>query len=393
MESQGYDKMFKELLVKLSSSSNAFNENLKNTLRDGCELLHISKIEMITYQSEEKEHLGEAKRAILYEGGNVKEELAIHKRFVAGTGLVVIFNVFGIEGQGNWQKIEEEKIQVLIMILFTFAEKNKEINQQEIKSNSKAKEIEYMFPDAIANEEFQVYYQPKVALKDYSLTGAEALCRWTHEGKMVFPGDFIPVLESGMLICELDFYMLEHVCKDIRTWLDEGKKMVKISVNLSRKNIHTPNLLNKIISIIDKYKVPHELIEIELVETAGELNDEDLWELVNGLREYKVSTAVDDFGTGFSSLSLIRNLPWNVIKIDRSLLPQTADKNTEQYTMLRHLLTMLYDMGFKCIVEGVETVEQVKMLKENNCYVAQGFYFDRPLPKSDFATRLTTSKP
>lgn len=387
MDLLGYNKMFKELLIKLSKFNNIFDENLHTILKDGCELLRISKIEMITQTTNTN------KAVVLYEKiDSIKQENFIHKSFSADNGEKIIFNVFAIDGEAIWQKIEEEKIQVLIMILFTFAERNKSINQQRLhtnETNQKSQEIQAMFPQAIANEEFQVYYQPKVTLKDYKLSGAEALCRWKHNGKLVPPGDFIPVLEAGTLICELDFYMLEHVCRDLREWIDAGKEVVRISVNLSRKNINSPNLLDRIICIIDKYQVPHELIEIELVETAGELNDEDLSEFLNGLRTNGISTAVDDFGTGFSSLSLIRNLPWSVIKIDRSLLPQELDEHSEQYIMLRHLLTMLYDMGFKCIVEGVETVEQVKMLKENNCYVAQGFYFDRPLPKDDFATRLT----
>lgn len=386
MDLLGYNEMFKELLIKLSKFNNIFDENLHTILKDGCELLRVSKIEMITQTTNTN------KAVVLYEKiDSIKQENFIHKSFSVDNGEKIIFNVFAIDGEAIWQKIEEEKIQVLIMILFTFAERNKSINQQRLhtnETNQKSQEIQAMFPQAIANEEFQVYYQPKVTLKDYKLSGAEALCRWKHNGKLVPPGDFIPVLEAGTLICELDFYMLEHVCRDLREWIDAGKEVVRISVNLSRKNINSPNLLDRIICIIDKYQVPHELIEIELVETAGELNDEDLSEFLNGLRTNGISTAVDDFGTGFSSLSLIRNLPWSVIKIDRSLLPQKLDEHSEQYIMLRHLLTMLYDMGFKCIVEGVETVEQVKMLKENNCYVAQGFYFDRPLPKDDFATRL-----
>lgn len=253
-------------------------------------------------------------------------------------------------------------------------------------------DIERIFSEAISNKEFLAYYQPKVLLTEYKLAGAEALCRWQHDGKLVPPFDFIPVLEESELICILDFYMLELVCKDIRRWLDEKKNVVKVSVNLSRRNIGTPNLLERIVEIIDKYEVPHEYIQIELLESATDIDSHSLKLLVKGLHEKSISTAVDDFGTGYSSLNLIRRLPWNEIKIDKSLLPEDQDKDTEKYTMFKHLLSMFYDMGLNCIVEGVETLEQIRLLKANNCFMAQGFYFDKPLPVNEFETRMAELK-
>ena len=147
-------------------------------------------------------------------------------------------------------------------------------------------------------------------------------------------------------------------------------------------------MLSDLLAIIDRHKVPHELIEIEILESSGEVSYKELEKLICGLKEHGIGAVVDDFGTGFSSLSLLKALPWNVIKIDRSLLPENSSKNSEQYRLLSHLLTMLYDMGFKCLVEGVETLEHIKILKENNCYVAQGYYFDRPLPVEQFEKRL-----
>lgn len=386
-----YEEMFNELLIRLSKYSKLFDENLAPVLKNACELLRIAKIEMISFANLEDEKNAKGDKKVLSSFADADENTKISKRYEAENGVISIFNMYKIKNSEEWSELEKDKIQVLSMILFTFGQRNAPANTAPIE-DAKARQVEDMFPQAIKNEEFLVYYQPKVLLNSYKLTGAEALCRWKHDGKLVPPGDFIPVLENSHLICELDFYMLDHVCRDIRGWLDTNKPVVKISVNLSRRNIGTPNLLEKIVAIIDKYKVPHELLEIELLESATELNDEDLEELVNGFRTNGVSIAVDDFGTGFSSLALIRNLPWDVIKIDRSLLPEKPDERSERYTMLKHLLSMLYDMGFKCVVEGVETAEQVRMLKDNHCYVAQGFYFDRPLPKEEFETRLNALK-
>lgn len=248
------------------------------------------------------------------------------------------------------------------------------------------KEIEDIFPDAIKNEEFEVYYQPKVSLKNYRLAGAEALCRWFHNGEMVMPYKFIPVLEQTRAITVLDFYMLEHVCRDIRRWLDEGRTVVKVSVNLSRRHLGDMYLLEHIMAIVDKYDVPHKYIEIELTETTTDVDFRDLRAIVTGLQEQGISTSVDDFGMGYSSLNLIRELPWNVLKIDKNFLDENQNRNSA--VMLKHVIAMAQEMGLECIAEGVETAEQVRHLKTNKCFLAQGFYFDRPLPKPVFEERL-----
>lgn len=251
-----------------------------------------------------------------------------------------------------------------------------------------SKQIENMFGTAIEEEEFKVYYQPKVGLKDYCLVGAEALCRWIHKDKIMQPYKFIPILEQSKMICDLDFYMLEHVCRDIRQWMDEGKKVVKVSVNLSRRHLENRNLLDNIITIIDRYEVPHQFIEIELTETTTDVDFTDLKRIVCGLQEAGISTSVDDFGIGYSSLNLIRELPWNVLKLDKSFLSENDRTQAQNHAMLKHIISMAQDMGMECIVEGVETSRHVRLLKENNCFLAQGFYFDKPLPKIEFEEKL-----
>ncbi len=250
------------------------------------------------------------------------------------------------------------------------------------------KMIEATLPEALEKEEFHVYYQPKIQLKNYHLVGAEALCRWFQNGKIVAPGEFIPVLEKSKLICMLDFYMLEHVCQDIRRWMDEGKEIVTVSVNLSRVHMGDMDLLDNILAIVDKYEVPHEYIEIELTETGTDVGFDHLKSLVSGLREQGFSISVDDFGTGYSSMNLIRELPWNVLKIDKSFLPDKSDNDRQKRVMFQHLISLAQDMEIECIVEGVESVEQIKLLKESNCYLAQGFYFDKPLAVTEFEEKL-----
>lgn len=262
-------------------------------------------------------------------------------------------------------------------------------SQELLEMSNERKRIEAMFPDAIRNEEFQVYYQPKIYMKDYKLKGAEALCRWFHEGKIVPPDQFIPVLEQSKHICELDFYMLDHVCADIRRWLDAGKRVVRVSVNLSRRHMGNRHLLQKILDTIDGHGVPHEYIEIELTETTTDVGFDDLKFVVNGLRERGISTSVDDFGVGYSSFNLIREVPWNVVKIDKSFLCNIEDElSGKNRAMLKYIIAIAQELGMVTICEGVETVEQVKLLKEFGCFMAQGFYFDRPLPWELFEEKL-----
>ncbi|MCM1101863.1 MAG: GGDEF domain-containing phosphodiesterase [Clostridium sp.] len=256
---------------------------------------------------------------------------------------------------------------------------------ETIKEN---KFIEDLFTEALQNGEFEVYYQPKVALKDYSLAGAEALCRWIHDGTMMMPGKFIPVFEQSKAVTLLDFYILEHVCRDLRRWMSAGKKVVKVSVNFSRRHLGNKDLVLHILSVVDRYQIPHKYIEIELTETTTDVDFQALREIVTQLQSAGINTSVDDFGVGYSSLNLIKELPWNVLKIDKSFLDPVAAGDKAGIIMLSHVIAMAQEMGLECIVEGVETAEQVKFLKQHNCYLAQGYFFDRPLKKAEFESRM-----
>jgi len=246
------------------------------------------------------------------------------------------------------------------------------------------REVESWYKDALKNEEFEVYYQPKVDLHKYQMKGAEALVRWFHDGKMVYPDSFIPFLEKNMSIKYLDLYMLNHVCQAIKKWLDEGKNVVPISVNLSRATLTINNLVTIITSTIDKYNVPRSLIQIELTESASTTNNDALKTIVEELSHEGISTAMDDFGTGYSSLSLIKELPWDVLKIDKSLLKGAQTPESNDQRMFKSIIAMANDLGLECIVEGVETRDDITLLKESNCWLAQGYYFSRPITTTEF---------
>ncbi|MBR1628535.1 MAG: EAL domain-containing protein [Lachnospiraceae bacterium] len=259
-----------------------------------------------------------------------------------------------------------------------------------LKKISEAKRIESMFRDAVDNEEFMVFYQPKVETKHYRLKGAEALCRWMHDGEMILPFRFIPVYEHSGDIVELDFYMIDHVCRDIRRWLDEGREVVRVSINLSREHLGDKNLVEEIVQIVDKNRVPHEYIEIELTETSTEVDYVELKDIVKRLHEAGIRTSIDDFGVGYSSMNLLLELPWDMVKIDRSFVPLGTEdeEDKKRLIMMRSIVSMALALDIECIAEGVETVQQMLLLKENGCFFIQGYYFDRPLPVEEFEERL-----
>lgn len=260
---------------------------------------------------------------------------------------------------------------------------------EKMKSESDhVKMIQSAFMGALKNEEFIIHYQPKVDIETKQIVGAEALCRWQRDGRVIPPDEFIPILELNTFVSDLDFYVLDHVCRDMVRWLNEGRKPVRVSVNFSRKHLVDINLTDHIITIIDKYNIPHDLIEIELTETTSDVMFSDLRRIVSSLQREGVKTAVDDFGVGYSSLNLIRDIPWDVLKIDKSFVPDTEDDSNISNVMFRHLISLAHDMGLECVVEGVETDEQLKIMRKNSCRIAQGFFFDHPLSVDEFEDRL-----
>ena len=182
--------------------------------------------------------------------------------------------------------------------------------------------------------------------------------------------------------------MLDSVCQDLRRWLDAGQPVVRISVNLSRRHLTDPDLFEHILEIVDRHNVPHELIEIELTETTTDVEFKDLKRVVAALQASGISTSVDDFGVGYSSLNLIKQIPWDVLKLDKSILPQEGEDIERGNRMFAHVIAMAHEIGLICVAEGVETEEQLDIMRQYGCRIAQGFLFDRPMPVDDFEARL-----
>jgi len=242
---------------------------------------------------------------------------------------------------------------------------------------------------ALKQSEFEPFYQPKVNAKDNVLFGAEALVRWRNNGQLIPPAEFIPVMENNGSVCDLDFCVLEHVCRDIRDWLDRGLEPVRISVNLSRKNLGNPILAEAVSNVVEKYNIPKDLVQIEITETLDEFPMDYLIGVVEALQRYGMTVAIDDFGTGSSSIGLLKQVKFDVLKIDKTFVDY---KNDTEKQLLEDIIRMAGDIGIDVIAEGVEEKNQVTELLAMGCFDIQGYVFDRPIPKSDFEERLIKKK-
>lgn len=251
-------------------------------------------------------------------------------------------------------------------------------------------EILAAFPQALAAGEFVVYYQPKVRIADKSIYGAEALVRWVRDGQVVTPARFIPQFEREGSVCRLDYYMLEQVCGFLKSRLDKGLKIVPVSVNFSRRHLEEGDLVERITGTIDRFGIDRSYIEIELTESEDYQNYEIMSSVIGRLKERGISTSIDDFGTGFSSLNMIKKVDLDTIKIDKSLIPfDDVNNNKHQdIVMFSSIIDLIGRLGKKSVAEGVETTQQLDYLEKLGCDIVQGYVFDKPLPKDEFEQRL-----
>ncbi len=253
--------------------------------------------------------------------------------------------------------------------------RKKEIAEQIIISEMKK---------ALETNQFQVYLQPKCQMDTGKIIGSESLVRWIHPSQgIISPSEFIPVFEKNGFISELDYYVLRATCQMIRKWLDDGKKVYPISVNVSRTDLYNPNLPEQIKACVAEFDVPHELIAFELTESAFISDNMQLYNLARLLQENHFHVMMDDFGSGYSSLNSLREIPVDVLKIDLKFLPPSSDDKRGN-VILHSIVDMAKRLGLEVIVEGVETIEQAEFLLSIGCRNAQGFYFYRPMPVSEY---------
>ncbi len=241
---------------------------------------------------------------------------------------------------------------------------------------------------ALSTHEFEVYYQPKVCMATRKLVGAEALIRWNRSGALISPMDFIPVCEKMGFIQKLDFYILDEVCRTLTEWIAAGIPVVPISVNFSKQHFVEDTVADRINRVADKWNIPKELLEIEFTETAYLNSSNHLSSSIDKLHAYGISSSMDDFGTGYSSLSMLQHMSFNTLKLDKSFLHDGNFREERNRTVIENIIRMAKQLNMSIVSEGIETEEELEYMKELNCDIAQGYLFDRPLPRRDFEQRL-----
>lgn len=253
------------------------------------------------------------------------------------------------------------------------------------------KQIEDRYEEALQNDEFRIYLQPKVNTRTGELVGAESLARWFCNGVVLYPTEFVPILEQEGMVASLDLYVLKKTCEYIKNWEKNGITPVPVSINFSRRDLNYKNLAGEILRIIDNAGVERKYIQIEVTETASEDERILMTNFLKKLRDMNIETAIDDFGTGYSSLSNLRDFPVTEIKIDRSFI-NNDELNRNDEIVLRNIIIMAKELGINVIAEGVERPDQTKLLDSVGCYLVQGFLYDNPMPEQDFQKRLIKRK-
>lgn len=269
-----------------------------------------------------------------------------------------------------------------------YCEYDEKMRQQVLKEQKIINAMEM----AIQNKEFTLYLQPKYNIEKGTIIGAEALVRWiSQENGFISPGDFIPVFENNGFVYEVDKFIWEESCRYLRKWLDEGREVHPISVNVSRIDLYDPKLVKHLVDLREKYQLPSQYLELEITESAYTEDPEQIITITRQLREAGFVILMDDFGTGYSSLNMLKDIQIDVLKLDMGFL-KSSDYSAKGGNILTAILKMAESLKMQTIAEGVETKEQVEFLKSIGCKYVQGFYYSKPLPVGEFEKLISNIK-
>lgn len=318
---------------------------------------------------------------------NTKEDIinTIKKIIISNNFVNLSFGIYEIKDKNLPISVYSDRASLAKLSIknnrdINFAFFNDELRDKLLLEDKIEKEMEY----ALENNQFVMYLQPKYNIKSDKFCGSEALVRWKYtEKEFIYPSDFIPIFEKNGFITKVDMYILEQACKEIRTLFSKGISPLPISVNFSRVDFFKKDFITKIVNICDKYKIPYSLIEIEITESSMFGDTDTLFEVSRRLQDIGFILSMDDFGSGYSSVNMLKNIPLNVIKLDRGFF--IDDKNIDKsQIVIKSIVSLIKQLGIRVVAEGIETKSQVEMLREANCDIIQGYYFSKPLPVKEF---------
>lgn len=245
------------------------------------------------------------------------------------------------------------------------------------------KHVEDIFQTALQNGEFVVFYQAKVDTETKQVSGAEALVRWVRpDGTIIPPGKFIPILENNGTIAKLDQYVFQEVCRQQQAWLEEGRNVVPVSVNLSRVQLADRTLVDTYQQMLEKTGVPSQYVGLEFTESAMFDNEEILQDTVDRLHKLGIKVLIDDFGVGYSSMMSLKAIPVDILKMDKSFIDSIGDERGNKIVI--SIIEFALTLGMRVTAEGVENDQQYRFLRNHRCNDIQGYYFARPVPAEEY---------
>lgn len=247
------------------------------------------------------------------------------------------------------------------------------------------REIENIMRDSLQKDEFQVYLQPKFSIRKQAIYGAEALIRWKHPTRgLLSPNIFIPLFEKNGFIVDVDLYVFERVCQLLQKWKEEGRDLHPISVNMSRAHFSKKDFLQSYVKIKDKYQISSTLLEIELTETMVFEEPEMFGMIISEIHKAGFRCSMDDFGSGYSSLGMLKSLELDVLKLDKTFFSAERMDNEKENIIISSIIKMTQSLHMLTVAEGIETKEQLKFLEDNGCDFIQGYVISKPVPIQEF---------
>ncbi|MEG0592687.1 MAG: EAL domain-containing protein, partial [Coprobacillus sp.] len=298
------------------------------------------------------------------------------------------YDKFSVSVGFAWDDIERhlnETINTAVQVMRNNKQQYYQLNQNILDSNYQTAQNQLI--SSIDRKEFEVWLQPKFDSYKNEFFGAEALIRYRHVKYGILPpAHYIPALEKNHLIRYIDLFVFEEVCKLIRKWSDEKRRLPVISLNFSRVTMMEENLIDNINLIFNKYNISKDLIEIEVVESYADIGKTVLEESLRRLKHAGYKISLDDFGTSFTNLALLSSVEVDVLKIDKSLIHSLSNQEKNRI-ILKNVVEMCDDLGIKVIAEGVETEAQRDVLIELGCHLFQGYLYDKPIEVEKFAKK------
>ena len=292
-------------------------------------------------------------------------------------------------------KNSNEELMSHVMLALSYAKQSQQATVTFYDSKAHDREtlnnyIENRMEWALEHGEFQMYFQPKMDLQNHTISGAEALVRWIVDGKQtIFPDQFIPLFERNGFCIKLDFYMVEEACKQIRTWMDDGRSPIPISVNQTKLLLYEDDYVERLCAITRKYDVPNRYITLEILEGLALENPEKVAVCIDQLHSHGFSISMDDFGNGYASLTTLSQLQIDELKLDRSFLLQ-ADQNTEhnRRKILEVVIEVAKRLHISIVAEGIETEAHEQLMREMHCNYGQGYFYSRPILADEFTAKF-----